>query len=123
MDYSVSDNDILGESLERGQKKRTRLLGVLAGVALVVSFLFCLVVGRYTTGVVETFAAFAYGTVDAVIDLLELPTLVPGISYDIPNPVPIIWDTTSYLVLWTIRLPRMIGVVFVGGGLAMAGAS
>lgn len=123
MGYSVSDNDILGESLERGQKKRTRLLGVLAGVALVVSFLFCLVVGRYTTGVVETFAAFAYGTVDAVIDLLELPTLVPGISYDIPNPVPIIWDTTSYLVLWTIRLPRMIGVVFVGGGLAMAGAS
>ena len=96
---------------------------MLAGVALVVSFLFCLVVGRYTTGVVETFAAFAYGTVDAVIDLLELPTLVPGISYDIPNPVPIIWDTTSYLVLWTIRLPRMIGVVFVGGGLAMAGAS
>lgn len=123
MGEDALDNEDLATSIERGERRKTRLFAVIAGVLLATSFLFCLVVGRYTTGVAETFAAFAYGVVDTLIDVLELPTLIPGVAYEIPNPVPIIWDTTSYLVLWTIRLPRMLGVVFVGGGLAMAGAS
>lgn len=123
MGEDTLDNEDLATSIERGERRKTRLFAVIAGVLLAASFLFCLVVGRYTTGVAETFAAFAYGVVDTLIDVLELPTLIPGVAYEIPNPVPIIWDTTSYLVLWTIRLPRMLGVVFVGGGLAMAGAS
>lgn len=50
MGEDALDNEDLATSIERGERRKTRLFAVIAGVLLAASFLFCLVVGRYTTG-------------------------------------------------------------------------
>lgn len=74
---------------------------VLLGVLLVVVFFIALCVGRYGIGVTEVVRILA----SAVFDVTKT------------------WDDKAYGVIFTLRLPRTIGALLVGGSLSLAGAA
>ncbi len=97
--------------------------GALLIILIVIVFTVCLFVGRYNTTPDVLMGAIAHGFLQFFIDILELPTHLEGIDYTIVNPIPVTWETNVDIVLWTVRLPRLLAVIFVGGGLAVAGAN
>lgn len=92
--------------------------------AMAVTILFCILSGRYSCTRTEVFYAFLHGIVDRFFDLLELPAKIfPSLDYTLTNPIPVTWDSNVETVIWTIRVPRILAVIFIGGGLAVSGAS
>lgn len=91
---------------------------------LIVMIFFCLLSGRYTCTRTEVLQAFFHGILDGICWILELPAkLIPGLEYTIANPMVVIWEPNVDIVVWTVRIPRMIAVIFIGGGLSVSGAS
>lgn len=111
------------EVLNKDRQSKRKLI-IIISVALIAVFLFCLLTGRYSCSRFDVFKALCYGIIDGIIFILELPArLLPFIDYTIANPITVTWDSNVVLVLWTVRMPRILGVIVVGGGLAVSGAN
>lgn len=116
----AGDGDVI---LRRERRFRWKAVAIIAAVMTAV-FLFCLLSGRYTCSRLDVLGAFAYGLVDRLCALVEFPVnLVVGGGFDIPNPIPVTWKPSVSSVVWDIRMIRIVGVIFIGGGLALSGAS
>lgn len=112
----------LGRELQIREKKKNRKIGWTLSVILIAVIIFAFLMGRYDIPPREVFHGFLFGLLEGLIRILELPSLLPGIQYNIPNPLPMSWEQTSLQVLWTLRIPRIFGAFIIGGGLAVTGA-
>ena len=96
---------------------------ILVALILLVG-IFCLLSGRYNSTRLDVLKAFLHGLLNLVIRLLEWPArLIPGLNYQIPNPIPVTWEGNVETVIWSIRVPRIVAACLIGGGLALSGAS
>ena len=120
------DQLLPGEQLdiEKREKHHTAKIAAILTSILVIVVLVCVLSGRYSCTRWEIFKCFLYGIVDLFCSILELPAkLIPGLEYTIQNPIPISWPENVGIVLWSVRIPRIIAVIFVGGGLSISGAN
>lgn len=116
---ATSGTDIVKS--ERGFWVRAITLIVIVMIAI---FTFCLLSGYYPCSKQVVLLSFLHGLIDRVIGILEIPALlIPGIEYEIQNPISVTWNSNIDAVVWDIRMIRIVAVIFIGGGLAMAGAS
>lgn len=81
------------------KKKYITLISIFFAVAPFVAMIFCLGIGRYQLSATET--------------MQSLFTVITGGEV----------EATVYSVLFNVRLPRVLLALFVGAGLAVAGAS
>ncbi len=114
-----------GKNLAAREKRCGRVMYAVLTAVFIAAFCWCILTGKYYTSPGDVFCCLLWGLVDKIIWVLELPAKIPflNISYSIPNPVPVTWETKVELVLLSIRLPRVIGAMLAGGGLAISGAS
>lgn len=97
---------------------------VFIAIAMIAVFILCLLSGRYVCTKLEVLMAFVHGLFNGIIWLLELPArIIPGLTYEIENPILATWPENVSLVVWKIRVVRIVAVIFIGGGLSMSGAS
>jgi iron complex transport system permease protein len=116
--------ELAGGSVLISKERRFWARAIAIIVVLTVGVaLFCVLSGQYSCSRLDVLKCLGYGILDRLIWLIELPTRIPGISYDIPNPIPVTWEGNVNSVVWNIRVVRIVGVAFIGGGLAIAGAS
>ena len=119
-DYTQPDGDVL---IARDKHFFRKAVPIIT-VAMVAVFILCLLSGHYPCTKGEVLACFLHGLIDRINWLLETPgRLIPAISYSLPNPVPVTWSTVVDSVVWNVRMLRMVAVIFIGGGLALSGAS
>lgn len=111
-----------GLLVKKDREFRHRAAAIIAAVMAAV-FVVCLLAGNYSCPRGQVLLAFLHGVLNGVIWVLELPTLLPGVRYAIPNPIPVTWESNVYVVVWDVRLVRIVGVIFIGGGLSISGAS
>lgn len=110
--------------IEKHEKSKTLKIAVILSAVLILVVIVCVLAGRYSCTKLEILQCFFYGIVDLFCTILEIPAmLIPGLDYTIANPVPITWPPNVDIVLWSVRIPRIIAVIFVGGGLAISGAN
>lgn len=81
------------------KKKYVTFISIFFAIAPLIALVICLGIGRYQLSVAETIEALA--------------TVISGGEI----------EATVYSVLFKVRLPRIILAMFVGAGLAVAGAS
>lgn len=113
-----------GAALILNEKLFIRRASVVIGVMLFSTILLSLLTGRYNSTRLEVLTAFVHGIIDGTIMILQLPTkLYSGLSYQISNPITVTWDSNVDVVLWSVRIPRITAAFFIGGGLAVSGAS
>ncbi len=114
-----------GEALAAKERRRSKILYVVLAAVFAAAFCWCILTGKYYTSPGDVFRCLLWGIADKCIWLLELPTRIPGLNltYTIPNPIPVTWDSRVTLVLLSIRVPRVLGAMLAGGGLAISGAS
>ena len=106
------------------EKRFWRIATLVITLGMVIAILVCLLTGRYNCTRLEVFIAFIHGILDRLIWVLELPSMLIGsIDYSITNPIPVTWGANVDTVIWTIRIPRILAAGFIGGGLAISGAS
>ena len=85
--------------------------------------MLCVLSGHYPCTKAEVFACLAHGVLDRLIWVAELPAqIVPGLNYAITNPIEVTWNDNVASAVWSIRVTRIVGVIFIGGGLAVSGA-
>lgn len=101
---------------------RRRLFLSLLALGLVV-FVICLLSGRYNCTVSELLHSLGYGLLDRIINLINLPAKHWGWWQPISNPMAITWGKDVDTVMWTVRMPRILAVILIGGGLSISGAS
>lgn len=100
-----------------------RKIKIAVIVLLIGCILLSLLSGRYNCTTAQVLLAFFRGIVDFFQFILEIPAkLIPSLDYTLTNPIQQTWDSTVDTVVWTVRVPRIIGVLFVGGGLSITGA-
>ncbi len=57
-----------------------------------------------------------WGLFEGICRLIRMPFDALGIPIELNNPIPETWEQTALLVLWEVRIPRIIGALFIGGG-------
>lgn len=87
------------------------LTGLLLGVTFIASF--C--VGRYGVSL-ENVATSIYKGVQYVLWLL-------GNAFGWHQPQPALLDSSEDIVVWLVRMPRILAAILVGGSLAFSGAT
>ncbi|MCF0120217.1 MAG: iron ABC transporter permease [Oscillospiraceae bacterium] len=113
-----------GDEVIGSERRFMRRAAAIIGAALVVAIFVCLLTGRYNCTRFEVLCAFIHGLLDGLIWIAELPAkLIPGLEYSITNPIAVTWDGNVDVVLWSVRVPRIVATFFIGGGLAVSGAS
>lgn len=112
-----------GRNLEKNVRKKTVSYALITLAAFLAAFCVCIFSGRYYTSPSEVIRVLAWALLDKILWLIELPAKLAGISFHIDNPIPVTWSSQVELVLLSIRLPRVLGVMLTGGGLAISGAS
>ncbi len=106
------------------QSKFKKRAVIIISAALAATVLLYILSGRYTCSKFEVLKALAYGIIDFFISILEFPGKVfPSIAYEIPNPISVTWEGNVDILLWVVRIPRLVAAFFVGGGLAISGAN
>ena len=97
--------------------------GVIAVTCLLVVFTLCILSGHYPCTKEEVFACLFHGVLDRLIWVAELPArVIPGLDYVLANPIPVTWNDNVTAAVWSVRVTRIVGVIFIGGGLAVSGA-
>ena len=104
------------------KKYRRRAFWILFAVGLLV-FVVSVLSGRYHSTVPELLQSLWYGIVDRVIDVINLPAKWFGWDYHVANPLAVTWGKDVDTVVWTVRVPRILAVMLIGGGLSVSGAS
>lgn len=104
-------------------KRQRRRNGLIAAAALLAAVTAAIFSGRYSCPPGDVLRALGKGILDRIILVLELPARLPFFDYSISNPIPQTWAANVDIVLWRVRIPRTIGVLFIGGGLSVAGAN
>ncbi len=109
-------------SLKQAQFKKRAFLVISS--ALIITVLLYILSGRYTCSKFEVLKALLYGVIHFFISILEFPgKIFPSIAYEIPNPISVTWEGNVDILLWVVRIPRLVAAFFVGGGLAISGAN
>ena len=90
---------------QKPSRMRVRIILCVLLALLVLASLFYLALGRYYVPA---------GTVARIL----LAGAVPGNAAGVPG-----WQETEGIVVWLVRLPRLLMVVLAGMGLALSGAS
>lgn len=97
--------------------------GIIAGMCLLAVFTLCILSGHYPCTKGEVFACLLHGMFDRLIWIAELPSrIIPGFDYALANPIPVTWNDNVTAAVWSVRVTRIVGVIFIGGGLAVSGA-
>ena len=112
-----------GAQLLAAEKKRAKRTNTVLRLLLAAAVLGALLAGRYEMDAGTVAKALLWGAMDGVLYLLELPAKLLGLSWSLRNPLPDAWDQMSLLVMWSLRIPRVLGAFLVGGGLAVTGAA
>ncbi|WP_172135260.1 iron ABC transporter permease [Adlercreutzia sp. ZJ473] len=114
-----------GDSVRRKERRFwIKASIIIISVLMIAVFLFCVLSGYYSCTKWEVLLVLAHGILDGVIWVLELPCLLfPDLAYTIGNPIPVTWSPNIDLVVWDVRVIRIVAVIFIGGGLALSGAS
>lgn len=113
----------LGVDIERQERSYDKRIALVIVAAMLVCIVACTIIGRYECTRADILLSLAHGTLGGIIQILELPALlIPNLNYSIVNPIAVTWTANVDLVVWTVRIPRIIGVIFIGGGLSIAGA-
>ncbi len=114
---------LAGAMLDQQERRyRKRLFLTLAAVATVV-FVICLLSGRYNCTKAELLASLGHGLLQGVISVLNLPAEHWGWWQPLSNPIEVTWGQDIDTVMWTVRMPRILAVMLIGGGLSISGAS
>ena len=116
------ENHTFGRELERRERRRTGVYAAVLAAASAGVLALALFTGKYYTSPPEVLRALLWDLLEKVIWVLELPARLPGVRYTLTNPVPVTWSSKVQLVLLSIRVPRVLGVMLAGGGLAICGA-
>ena len=112
-----------GRTLSEADRRfRRRSFWVLLAAGLLV-FGIAIMSGRYDCSMSDLAACLFRGILDRLIDLVNLPATLFGLNYHGANPWPVTWGKDIETIVWTVRVPRVIAVAIVGGGLALAGSS
>ena len=112
-----------GRTLSEADRRfRRRSFWVLLAAGLLV-FGIAVMSGRYDCSMSDLAACLFRGILDRLIDLVNLPATLFGLNYHVANPWPVTWGKDIETIVWTVRVPRVIAVAIVGGGLALAGSS
>lgn len=101
---------------------RRRAFWLLLALILLV-FTAAVLSGRYHSTAGEILQSLGYGIVDRVIGLINLPAKWFGWNYQVANPLAVTWGKDVDTVVWTVRVPRVLAVLLIGGGLSVSGAS
>lgn len=110
------------ELLQNDKQFRIKAVSILVSVGVVV-FIISLLSGRYHCSKADILKALGYGITELFIKAAELPGKLFGGGYDIKNPIAVSWSSDVDTILWVVRMPRIIAVIFIGGGLSLAGTS
>lgn len=97
------------ESVLNALHKHQKLVGLVLILFMLVMAIASLGIGRYALSPQEVLAVLANGVMDA------FPGMFAGDSLAV--------DSTAQTVVLSVRLPRIIVALLVGGGLAVAGAT
>lgn len=118
------EGQMTGGAVQQRERRYDRRLALILAVLMVGMVIFCVLTGRYSCTKLEVLMAFFHMVLDAGCWLLELPALLlPGVDYTIQNPMPVTWEENVDIVLQTVRIPRILAVILIGGGLSVSGAS
>lgn len=120
----------LSRQLQSGQQLKMlehhfwlKALTILIAI-LIATYVFCVLTGNYGVPKQTVFLVMLHGILDKLIWVAEIPAmLIPGLDYSIANPIAVTWNTNTEIVVWNVRNVRICGVIFIGGGIAVAGAS
>ena len=110
--------------LERHERDCTFKITIIMSLLLTSAVIICILSGRYTCTRLEILRCFGHGIIQLLLHVLELPgRIIPGLHYSLTNPIQVTWPTNVEIVLWSVRIPRIIAVILVGGGLSISGAN
>ena len=112
-----------GAELNLKEKRyRRRLFLSLLAAGLVV-FVVCLLSGRYNCTTAELLGSLGHGLLERLLSVLNLPAERWGWWQPLSNPIDVTWGKDVDTVMWTVRMPRILAVILIGGGLSISGAS
>ncbi len=112
-----------GQTLLLADRRKTRVTYAVLWVLTALTVLVSLHMGVYDIPPGAVLRGTVWGICEGALRLARAVCRLFGSSAALPNPVPENWEQTQLLVLWRLRIPRIIGAVFIGGGLAVTGAS
>ncbi len=119
----VSTGPVYGLELLQAEKRKKKKVYMLLFILLAVIVLVSLHMGVYNISPENVLKGTIWGIFEAILWLIRHLTSALGFSVTLQNPIPSSWEETSLLVLWQLRIPRIIGALLIGGGLAVTGAS
>ncbi len=99
-DFKAPDGVAL-RTLEEQEEKRKRVIAIITIIIPLVLFFASFVMGRYSIPLKQVFYIFA-------AKLFHLPQT---------------WTTAEYIVVFQVRLPRILAAIMIGGALSISGAA
>ncbi len=122
-EHNAPPTPTMGGQLEqyerRYRRRRFLILAVTGLIVLVISLLS----GRYNCTKADLLGSLGHGLLDGIIYLINLPAEKLGWWQPVSNPIPVTWGKDIDTVMWTVRMPRILAVILIGGGLSISGAS
>ena len=112
-----------GQKLMKAETRKKKTLYLVLYILLALTVIFSLHMGRYDISPENVLKGTVWGLCEGVLWLLRRLAGALGIPLVLQNPIPETWEQTSLLVLWQLRIPRIVGAFFIGGGLAVTGVS
>lgn len=114
------------ENVTPGSRVRHRLypgktsINFVLFLLLIVVLITALFSGRYPVDPVTVVLIVVAGSMERIGDVIALVT---GLTIDFFWSVQHTWPAAMNTVIWDVRLPRAIAVIFAGSGLAVSGAT
>ncbi|MBR2783861.1 MAG: iron ABC transporter permease [Firmicutes bacterium] len=113
----------MGGQLEQYERRYRRRLFLILAVTGLIVLVISLLSGRYNCTKADLLGSLGHGLLDGIIYLINLPAEKLGWWQPVSNPIPVTWGKDIDTVMWTVRMPRILAVILIGGGLSISGAS
>lgn len=122
-EHNAPPTPTMGGQLEQYERRYRRRLFLILAVTGLSVLVISLLSGRYNCTKADLLGSLGHGLLDGIIYLINLPAEKLGWWQPVSNPIPVTWGKDIDTVMWTVRMPRILAVILIGGGLSISGAS
>lgn len=122
-EHNAPPTPTMGGQLEQYERRYRRRLFLILAVTGLIVLVISLLSGRYNCTKADLLGSLGHGLLDGIIYLINLPAEKLGWWQPVSNPIPVTWGKDIDTVMWTVRMPRILAVILIGGGLSISGAS